>query len=159
MVRVAAALALVILFWLVPPAGAEPLRLSPGEVAPESGVFFAGDDLTKLVEALRDRETWKMQIETFRAQVQALEDTLAASRSENAELRTALDAQKLALAKAEWLDQNWQRLQAQMESIITKYEVYATKLEQRLESVERQRNLAMLGGPILGLIFLLLGML
>lgn len=155
--RIASALALVIL--LASAAWAEPLLVSPGEPAPEAGVLYVGEDLTKLVEALRDRETWKAQVEVFRGQVQAFEESLAASRSENAELKAALEAQKLALAKAEVLEQNWDRILGRYEDLLNKLDAYADQLEKRVSSLERQRNLAMLGGPILGIIFLILGLL
>lgn len=138
-------------------AWGEPQLLAPGDPVPEAGVFYSGESLEKLVEALRDRETWKAQIEAFREQVQALEEALVAARGETADLKAALEAQKLALAKAEVLEKNWDKIMGRYEDLLQKMDAYAALLEQRVAGLERQRNLALLANPVVMIFTLLLG--
>lgn len=118
------------------------ILLRAGELAPVTGVFYAGPALDRLTEALRDRENWKAQLDTLRAQVKALEDALAAEQHENIALKEALDAQKIIVAKAEFIDQHWER-------IMGRYEELIKRLDARITTLEWQRALSMVLGPLM----------
>lgn len=136
------------LLLVVTPAWGQSVILQPGEPAPSEGVFFPKGTVTALVEALRDRETWQAQIEALKSQVVALEQALAEKGEALKAKQEALEAMKLAVAKAEWIDQNWNRVMERYEAIITKLEAHEERLAKRIESLERQRNWALFAGPI-----------
>ena len=146
MARVAAVGVLILL--LAGPAWGQSVILQPGEPAPSEGIFFPSSLVASLVEALRDRETWQAQLEALKAQVVSLEQALMEKDEALKAKQDALDAMKLAVAKAEWIDQNWDRVSGRYEALITKLEAHEARLSKRIESLERQRNWALWAGPL-----------
>ena len=124
------------------------LLLRSGEPAPADGVFFTGEGLTRLINALRDRESWQAQIETFKAQVAALEAALANTHEESQAKQQALEAMKLAVAKAEWIDSNWVRITERYEATLARMEAHADRLDKRIDSLEKQRLWLTILGPL-----------
>lgn len=131
--------------------------LKSGDPAPSEGVFFSGPALAKLVEALRDRESWQAQVETLKATVHSLELALDNTHRENQDLRQAVEALKGAVAKAEWIDQNWDRIAGRYEAMLARQEKYAEQLAQRVHSLEQQRMWLLFSNPLIALIALLSG--
>ena len=132
---------LLMLSLMAPALGQESQMLQQGEPAPSDGVFLPLPVLQRLVETLRDQQTLVGQLAALEAQVLELEASNTIGGREIAALRSALDSTKLALAKAEWLDQNWQR-------IVDRYEATVQQQDKRIERLERQQTILAIAGPI-----------
>ena len=120
-----------------------------GVINGELGVFFPEADTLRLVERLRDTESLTEQVRILEAEAQAQREALQAAQAEVTHLREALDAAKLAAAKGQWIDESFQR-------IVDRYEAVITRLDKRVESLERQRLWMTVLGPVgllIGLFF------
>lgn len=119
------AIALICLLILQPAIGfsaeSPGIELRPGDAVSESGAFFPGEAAIALLETLRDLESLKARIEALLNEVKSKDQEIASQKESLKSLEEARAQTAIALAKAEFIIQNWELINRAMLSVIEEH--------------------------------------
>lgn len=112
--------------------------LSPGQAAPVAGAFFTGDALVRLTEGLRDLESLQRRLEVINEELAAKSTQIAEQRESIQALETARAETAGALAKAEFVIQNWQLIYDSMRALMREHQALAAEQRNLNEQLSKE---------------------
>ncbi len=97
------------------------VELRPGDAVSEGGAFFPGEAAIGLLEALRDLESLKAKVDALLGELKLKEQEVASQKESLKSLEEARAQTAIALAKAEFIIQNWELINKAMLSVIEEH--------------------------------------
>ena len=97
------------------------IELRPGDTVSDSGAFFPGEAAIGLLEALRDLESLKAKVDALLGELKSKDREIAPQRESLTSLEEARAQTATALAKAEFIIQNWELINKDMLSVIEEH--------------------------------------
>lgn len=120
------------------------VELNPGDVVSESGAFFPGEAAIALLEALRDLKSLRAKLDVLAAELNSKDSEIASQKDSLTSLEEARAQTAIALAKAEFIIQNWELINRAMLSVIDEHRKVNAELralnDQTLKALKEART-------------------
>ena len=104
------------------------VELKRGEAAPDDGAFFSGGAAISLLEALRDLDAGRKKLDALLEETKNKDGEIASYKDTMANLEEARSQTAVALAKAEFIIQNWEMINKAMLSVIDEHRKISAEL-------------------------------
>ena len=140
------AIVLMLLLVALPARAAESpgIELAPGDAVSEHGAFFSGPAAIGLLEALRDLEAARSKTDALLKELGSREQEITEHKAASSALEAARQQTAIALAKAEFIIENWELIQRAMLSIIEEHKKVGAELralnEQTMAALKDARS-------------------
>lgn len=106
------------------------IELRPGDAVSDSGAFFPGEAAIALLETLRDLESLKARVEALLSEVKSKDQEIVSQKESLKSLEEARAQTAIALAKAEFIIQNWELINKAMLSVIEEHKRLNAEMRQ-----------------------------